>query len=464
MLKAAPAVGIIDDDVSTREALTHLLRSESIRTETYSSAREFLDCGPTPSFACLIVDVFLPGLSGLDLQQELAQAGVRIPIIFLTGNGDIPMSVQAMKAGALEFFTKPFNVDELMNAVRQAVALQSDVREHFVTPGEGSLIGESAALRAVIQQIDLVAETGATVLISGETGTGKELVASAIHERSARSDRSLIKVNCGAIPDSLLESEFFGHVKGAFTGALYDRTGHFELAEGGTLFLDEIGEVPLSHQAKLLRAIQEQEITRVGDKQSRRLNIRIIAATNRNLAAETKAGRFRADLYYRLNVFPIEVPPLRDRREDIPSLAEHFIQSAAGRLNHAAPRLTDALARQLSEHDWPGNIRELRNVVERAVILSRRGHLQFDTPVSCTSPSSDPGDEPNHRVLTREELKQRERESISAALARTNGRVGGPNGAAALLKMKVTTLHSRILALDLHKNRAEVPRGAQGTH
>ena len=331
----------------------------------------------------------------------------------------------------------------------------SYLREEVIAASGGDLIGESAALRKVLRQIGLVAASDVTVLITGESGTGKELVARAINERSPRRDRALVKVNCGAVPEALFESEFFGHVKGAFTGALRDKAGRFELADGGTLFLDEIGEIPYATQAKLLRVLQEQEVERVGDTRSRKLNVRIIAATNHNLKDEVIAGRFREDLFYRISVFPIESPPLRERRDDIPLLAEHFVRAAAKRLGRKPPKLTAGAARQLSAQDWPGNIRELQNAVERAVILAQSGPLIFDAPaprkpspaasLAAAAPAS------HVAMLTRAELKQRERESIAAALAQTQGKVFGPDGAAALLGMKPTTLATRIKALGLHR-------------
>jgi formate hydrogenlyase transcriptional activator len=317
----------------------------------------------------------------------------------------------------------------------------------------GNIIGESPGLRKLMQQIRLVAPTDAAVLVTGESGTGKELIARAIHDDSPRKGRALIKVNCSAIPDSLFESEFFGHVKGAFTGALKDKPGRFELADGGTLFLDEIGDVPLAMQAKLLRAVQEQELERIGDTRTRQVNVRIIAATNRDLKKDVDAGRFRQDLFYRLSVFPIEIPPLRERREDIPLLATHFIKQSAQRMNRPTPRVTQATMRQLTAYDWPGNVRELQNAVERAVILSQRDLLRFelaesnavDTPTALAHTLSKPA------VLTRDELKRQERESITAALAQTGGKIFGPGGAAELLGMKPTTLASRITALGLNR-------------
>ncbi len=319
--------------------------------------------------------------------------------------------------------------------------------------GGGDLIGESPALRKVLRQIDLVAASEATVLVTGESGTGKELVARAIHERSVRRDRPMVKANCAAVPEALFESEFFGHVKGAFTGALRDKAGRFELADGGTLFLDEIGEIPFSMQAKLLRVLQEQELERIGDTRLRKVNVRIIAATNRNLKDEVIAGRFREDLYYRLSVFPIENPPLRERREDIPRLAEHFIRAAAKRLGLKLPKLNNAVARQLAAQDWPGNVRELQNAIERAVILAQNGPLIFDAPPSSSATATaNPATTSDAPLLTRAELKQRERESITAALAQACGKISGPNGAAAILGMKPTTLASRIKALGLPRS------------
>ena len=270
----------------------------------------------------------------------------------------------------------------------------------------GAVIGESPGLRKVMQQTQLVAATDASVLINGESGTGKELIARAIHDQSPRKDRVLIKVNCSAVPDSLFESEFFGHVRGAFTGAIKDKPGRFELAEGGTLFLDEIGEVPLAMQAKLLRVLQEQEIERVGDTRTRKVNVRIIAATNRDLKSEVDAGRFRQDLFYRLSVFPIELPPLRERREDIPLLATHFAKKSAQKMNRGVPRITRAVMSQLTAYDWPGNVRELQNAVERAVILSQGSPLQFEFAQS--KPAGDPAaasETFSKAVLTRQRIE-----------------------------------------------------------
>jgi transcriptional regulator with GAF, ATPase, and Fis domain len=310
------------------------------------------------------------------------------------------------------------------------------------------MVGESQALRMVLDQIELVADTDATVLVTGESGTGKELVAGALHERSRRRNGPLVKVNCAAIPESLFESELFGHARGAFTGAFHDRPGRFEAAQGGTLMLDEIGEVPLAMQPKLLRVLQEKEIERVGETRPRRIDVRIVAATNVDLVAEVEEGRFRSDLFYRLNVFPIEIPPLRERREDIPLLARHFVQVAARRLRRQPLRLGEAAAARLMACDWPGNIRELENAIERAVILARDGELRFDLRPLVPRPPSTSAAIP---LLSRAALAKHQKDAILAALERTGGRVSGSGGAAELLGINASTLFSRMSVLGLRQ-------------
>ena len=314
----------------------------------------------------------------------------------------------------------------------------------------GDLIGQAPALQAVTRQIELVAPTNAAVLILGESGTGKEVVAREIHRHSRRAERPLIKVNCAAIPRELYESEFFGHAKGAFTGALRDRAGRFELADSGTIFLDEIGEIPLDLQAKLLRVLQEGEIERIGEERTRKIDVRVIAATNRNLRAETEAGRFRQDLFYRLSVFPMELPPLRKRVEDIPLLAEHFLNRFARQLGRPRPRLTLANVQELQRYDWPGNVRELQHALERACIVAADGRLRFDFPTTAAKQQSELSESPlPQRILTDEELRSLEANNIRAALSKCHGKVYGVNGAAALLGVKPTTLNSRIKSLGI---------------
>lgn len=335
-------------------------------------------------------------------------------------------------------------VEELKNRLEMENAyLQEEINSEF---NHRNIIGKSAAVQALIQKIEMVAPTDSTVLIQGESGTGKELVARAIHELSSRSERSLIRVNCAAIPKDLFESEFFGHIKGAFTGATSDRPGRFELADGGTLFLDEVGEIPLELQGKLLRVLQEQQFERLGDTHTRKVDVRIITATNRDLEALMREGRFREDLYFRLHVFPIQSVPLRQRKDDIPLLTQHFLDKACKRANKPGLRIPISEIERLQAYDWPGNIRELENVVERQVILARGDTLRFPE-LSVTGPGSNqqPTDSADReRILTASELKERERRNLIRALERCGGKIFGPDGAADLLAMKPTTLASQI--------------------
>jgi transcriptional regulator with GAF, ATPase, and Fis domain len=327
--------------------------------------------------------------------------------------------------------------------------------EVIVAKAYGALVGQSAALRQIISQIDLVAPTEASVLILGDTGTGKDLVAHEIHRRSRRKDSPFIRVNCGSVPRELFESEFFGHVKGAFTGAIKDRPGRFETAEGGTLFLDEIGELPMETQAKLLRVLQDKMYERVGDDRTRHADVRIIAATNRDLKKQIASGRFREDLFYRLHIFPIHVPSLKERKEDIPLLAAHFVDLSVKELRCARPRLTRAAVVKLQSYDWPGNVRELRNVIERAVILARGRALQFDVPADHAPAPSKPA-APSVRegdCLTELEMRQRERANTLAVLERTHWKVKGADGAAEFLGVKPTTLLARMQKMGIKRVR-----------
>jgi PAS domain S-box-containing protein len=320
----------------------------------------------------------------------------------------------------------------------------------------GEIIGSSAALQRTMAQIDAVAATPANVLILGESGVGKEMVARAIHDRSERANKPLVKVNCASIPKELFESEFFGHVKGAFTGAHRDRIGRLQLADGGTVFLDEVGEIPLDLQGKLLRALQEREFERVGDERTVKVDVRVVAATNRDLEAEVKAGRFREDLYYRLGVFPIVVPPLRDRREDIGPLAEHFLTRTCVNLGREPMRLSKQQAQQLMHHSWPGNIRELRNIIERAVILSTGSRARLDLAMPGdvgTQPDVTTDLTPSDGVdfVTDAEMREREKANLTAVLRYANWRVWGPEGAAGLLGIKPSTLTYRMKVLGVTK-------------
>jgi len=339
--------------------------------------------------------------------------------------------------------------------------------EILSTNNHHEIIGQSEAINSALKQIDLVAPTDANVLITGESGTGKELIARAIHQASHRRDRVLVRVNCAAIPHELFESEFFGHVRGAFTGAVRDRVGRFELADGGTLFLDEVGEIPLELQGKLLRVLQDQKFERIGEERTREVNVRLLAATNRDLKEEVRLGRFREDLYFRLNVFPIECRPLRERPDDIPPLATHFLRNICQRLNIPQLTLTNGQVRSLMKYDWPGNARELENIIERAAILARDGKLNFDLPEPNRRETEHGNSHPAldqtgtaSAILTEDDRRKREYDNIIRALETTRGRIFGPDGAAVLLNVKPTTLASRIKKLRIDR-RDFTPSGQQ---
>lgn len=345
---------------------------------------------------------------------------------------------------------------EEINRLRKQLELENEYLHEEVRELQpfGNIIGKSLPLQHILKQIEMVAPTDATVLITGESGTGKELVVHEIHKRSSRASRPLIRVNCASIPRELYESEFFGHVKGAFTGAVKDRVGRFELANGGMLFLDEVGEIPLDLQSKLLRVLQEGTFERVGDEKTIRSDVRVIGATNRHLKHEVDSGKFREDLYYRLNVFPIVMPPLRERKEDIPALAGHFLKLAQKKFNRTGIELTRANIIALENYAWPGNIRELQNVIERAVIIAPTNRLVFDLPKTPKSRSIVP-QSPTVRasgpVLTFDEIKQFERQNILHALSSANWKIFGKNGAAELLGIPPTTLTTRIQRMGLKK-------------
>ena len=447
MTESVSQVYVVDDDLSVREAVGRLIRSAGLSVKTFATAQEVLAILGKEVPSCLLLDIKLPGLDGFELQDQLAQKDIRVPIIFLSGHGDIPMSVRAIKAGAVNFLTKPFDGEYLLEAIRDAIGLENENGSRAGAFGE--IIGQGRAWRRIISQVKIVAPTDATVLILGETGTGKELIAREIHQRSRRSEKPLVRVNCTSVPKGLFESEFFGHTRGAFTGAIKDRAGRFEVAAGGTLFLDEIGEISLELQSKLLRVLQEKCYERVGEDRTRQADVRIIVATNRDLKKEVAAGRFREDLYYRLNVFPLQVAPLRERKEDIPLLASHFVELLVKELGCPKPRLTRVGIETLRSYEWPGNIRELRNVIERAAIFARGGALEFDLAQNSTSadltsfgPLNIDGPEPEY--LTESEMRRRERENLLAILEKTGWKIKGIDGAAELLGVKATTLVARV--------------------
>jgi two-component system, NtrC family, response regulator AtoC len=376
---------VVDDDSSMRALLRTLLtrgKHGVVEAEDGVAAIEKLG---SRSFDLVITDLVMPRADGLEVLRRTRELHPKTPVIMLTAEGSIRQCVGAMRAGAFNFVTKPFHPPDLEEIVRQAMPSRSgpggtpSARPVDLHAGQSqvALVGESAALRAVIELVERVASANSTVLITGESGTGKEVVTRLLHGSSPRAAAPLVAVNCGAIPETLIESELFGHAKGAFTGATEARPGKFMQANGGTLFLDEIAELPLPLQVKLLRVLQEREVTAVGDSRVRTVDVRIIAATNRNLEEMVKAGTFRADLFYRLDVLPIHLPALRERREDIPVLARHFLESMNRRFEREVALGDDALA-VLSAYSWPGNVREMENLFERLVVLVREGTVQVE--------------------------------------------------------------------------------------
>jgi len=367
---------VVDDERGVQESLRLLLKDEHdvAAAGSVDEGLRALDAGGAD---VILLDLVMPGRSGLDMLRELAERGDGPPVVVVSATRAIPPAIEAMKLGAVDFVTKPFEVDALRIKVRQILehsALEQEVvrlRDEVAGRSRlGRLIGRSEAMRGVYRTIERVAESRSNVLITGESGTGKELAARAVHELGPRREAPFVVVNCAAIPETLLESELFGHEKGAFTDARERRIGRFEAAHGGTLFLDEIGELPLAVQAKLLRALQDRTIDRVGSTQPIPVDVRVVAATNRDLDREVAAGRFRADLYYRIHVVPIALPPLRERREDIRLLAESFLARVRAEAGRGPSRIAPAALSALERHAWPGNVRELENAIERAVALA----------------------------------------------------------------------------------------------
>ena len=443
---------VVDDDASIRDSLSCLFRSVGLHVQTFASAPEFLARRHPDGPSCLVLDVELPGLSGLDLQQELIKGDVRIPIVFMTGHGDIPMTVRAMKAGAVEFLTKPCRDEDLLDAIEQAMRWSRNVEPRAAGPDRrfADIVGTSEVMRRVLDAVETVAPTDATVLVCGETGTGKELIAIAIHMISGRSTQPFVKLNCAAIPSGLLESELFGHEKGAFTGAVAQRTGRFELAHGGTLFLDEIGDLPLELQPKLLRVLQEREFERLGSTRTTRVDVRLVAATNVDLGRMVAEKRFREDLYYRLDVFPITIPPLRERREDIPDLARHFVDKYARRMNKRIETIAARAMTALTEYHWPGNVRELANVLERAVILCPTPVLDREHVGALAAASPAGVDRPAARVSPSGAmpLAAMEKLAITDALREANG---NKSRAAELLGVSRMQLYTRLKRFGLDR-------------
>ena len=478
-----PIILMVDDTPANLGVLSEFLGDDGYEVLVAEDGESAIGraCYAHPDL--ILLDVVMPEMDGFDTCRRLKEheETKHIPIIFMTALSDTESKVKGFELGAVDYITKPFQQEEARARVslhlkllhtqrmlqQQNQELQKEIDAHRRTKATvhyldaelksvqdfGEIIGNSTSLRTVLGQVAQMAETDCTGLIIGETGTGKELIARAIHERSPRRGKPLIKVNCAAIPKDLFESEFFGHEKGAFTGATTRRLGRFELANGGTLFLDETGELPLDIQAKLLRVLQEQEFERVGGQTTQRVDVRIIAATNRNLQDRVTSKEFREDLYYRLNVFPLEIPPLRERQEDISLLVRHFILKYSNKYKKTITEISDDALSKLLHYSWPGNIRELENVIERAVILSRGTELEEGDWIPRLITDKSSRETSPFSSNTTRTLEDMEREHISSVLESTNWRVSGSGGAAEILGLNRTTLEARMKKLGISRKK-----------
>ncbi|MFZ5926137.1 MAG: sigma-54-dependent transcriptional regulator [Acidobacteriota bacterium] len=436
-----PSILIVDDDIVVRDSLGKWFESEGFRVSIAPGAAAALEMLARRRFDLALVDIKMPGVDGIELQAKLREIDSSMPVIIMTGFASVETAVRALKNGAYDYITKPFDPDELVHLVNKAISHKRAVQEvsrlkenlDEIFP-ETKLIGQSPAMKRVIELVETVAPTDATVLITGESGTGKEVVARAIHALSPRRYNPMVVIHCGALTESLLESELFGHERGAFTGAQARKKGKFEVADGGTVFLDEIGDISLRVQTDLLRVLQEKEIVRVGDTMPVKVDFRAIAATNKSLERLVEERAFRPDLYYRLNVFSILIPPLRERREDIPLLAAHFLDKLARQMNRPPQRLAPETLDLLMRYDWPGNVRELENAVERALLMRREGDLKpEDFPFQL---------HPSAPILsTGQRLEDIEKAHIERVLAETRWNL---SRAARILDIDRTTLYNKI--------------------
>ena len=447
-----PRILIVDDEKVVRESLYEWFTEDGYQVDTADSGRQALERLQEATCDILLVDIKMPGMDGLELQRKVKQIAPEAVIIIMTAYASVDTAVQALKEGAYDYITKPFDPDDLERIVNKAAERQQLVRENVqlkehlvaVSEGDGELIGTSSEIEKVREMIQHVGDTDTTVLITGESGTGKELVARAIHRASGRRHMPLVTVNCAGLPEGLIESELFGHEKGAFTGAQYRRKGKFELADGGSIFFDEIGDISPKTQVDLLRVLEEKVITRVGGTQTLPIDFRVIAATHRNLKQAVEQELFRLDLFYRLNVFTISVPPLRERRSDIPLLARHFLTKSAREMGRPANRISPAAMQLLTDYAWPGNVRELENAIERAVVLQREEEIQIeDLPLT-------PSASPPPTAAGELSLEEMERRHIQQILDQMSGNV---SKAARTLGIDRVTLYNKIRKYDLKRNQ-----------
>jgi len=426
----AGSILLADDEEKILKTLGRALRDDGHEVTTAANARAAARCLNERAFDLLVIDFLMPDRTGLDVIRDLAASTPdteRPAIVMMTAHGSIESAVEAMKLGACDYLQKPFEVEQLLVLARRALddqrartGLRYLLSERDAEFDHYGIIGRSRPIRDVITRAELVAESKSTVLVTGETGTGKELVARAIHARSAQRHMPMIKVNCAAIPETLLESELFGHVRGAFTGASFTKKGRFALAEGGTIFLDEIGTVALSVQAKLLRVLQDREFEPLGAERTQRVDLRVIAATNRDLRQLVSEGKFLEDLFYRLNVIPIEMPPLRERPDDIPLLVDHFVRRFAERTGKKIDGVDEKAMVELSGYGWPGNVRELENTIERAVVLSTGSRLTSQS-VWLMSATATPATAAVPSLKLHQNLEWAERETMRRALEQSRG-------------------------------------------
>ena len=459
---------VIDDEEIMREILEALLTREGYQVRLASTAAEGLDAARGMPFDAAIVDVMLPGMDGVQALDELKKIDDDLPVLMITAYASVESAISAMKRGAFDYISKPFKNDEVLAVLRNALAqkrlvaenraLRQNLQAHVNRFGE--IIGKSGRMRQVFDLIIQAAPSRTTILINGESGTGKELVARSLHQNSARADRAFITVNSGNLPPDLLESNLFGHVKGAFTGAVYPKKGLFELADKGTIFFDEIGNIPLETQAKLLRVIQEREFMRLGGVETIKVDVRIIAATNNDLKRMMEEGKFREDLYYRLHVITVQLPPLRERKDDIPLLVQHFMDKYGEENNKPGLELSAEALDLLIDYDWPGNVRELENVIERATVLSSgpridadlipdhvRSSRRFQMPQFVVPPEG---------ISYRDAEASFQRGLIESALEAAGGI---QKRAAELLHIKPTTLNEMIKRHDIRPRRKKASNG-----
>jgi two-component system response regulator HydG len=419
---------LVDDDVSHRIMLRANLESDGYHVFEAENGEMAVDLVSGRTFDCVLMDVRMPVMDGMQALVEMQKVAPSIPVVMMTAYGSIKTAVEALKSGAEDYLLKPVNVEELLFKVGKIMDFKTVEAENVIFRERlkerfdfSSIIGRSSAIRELFEILSMVSPTDATVLILGESGTGKELVANAIHQNEDRKDKPFIKVNCAALPENLLESELFGHEKGAFTGAVTRKEGRFKVADGGTIFLDEIAEMSKATQAKILRVLQEREFEPLGSNDSVRVDVRVIAATNRDLEKEVELGNFREDLYYRLNVVPVRVPPLRERREDIPLLLDHFLSIYCGKIGKKIRGFEPEAVSLLSRYAWPGNVRELENVVERTVIMCRGEYIETGIlPGKIGSPETPVGDEPG-KIESGITLREAEKRLIVETLRETGG-------------------------------------------